>query len=335
VSTNVPNNAPTDVLLSVENLTITLPKKEGAVNLVHDVSFSIRRGETLGLVGESGSGKSLTALSLLRLVPEPLKIASGKLLLDGQNLLSLSETQMRAVRGKRIAMIFQDPMTSLNPVFTVGEQIAESVRVHKNLAGQAAWQAAIEALRRVKIPDAERRAKQYPYELSGGMRQRVMIAMALASEPDVLLADEPTTALDVTVQAQILALIRELQREMGMAVLFITHDLGVVAEICDRVIVLYGGQVMEEADATTLFQNAKHPYTQGLLRSLPEATPKSTRHLPFIPGQPPVPGTLVGCPFAPRCPQKLDDGVCERALPTQAFSLTHTAHCHQLEGDHR
>jgi len=272
-TTNTDNTEP---LLSLENLSVAFPSRSGKgelVRVVDGVSLTLARGETLGVVGESGSGKSMTALSLLRLVPEPGRIVEGRITLDGQNLLALPEKAMRNVRGGRIAMIFQDPMTSLNPVFTVGEQIAEAVRVHRGLKGKAAKNEAIEALRRVQIALPERRIRQYPHELSGGMRQRVMIAMALACEPDVLLADEPTTALDVTVQAQILALIARLGRETGMAVLLITHDLGVVAETCDRVVVLYAGQVMETADARTLFALPAHPYTQGLLASLPESAP--------------------------------------------------------------
>jgi oligopeptide/dipeptide ABC transporter ATP-binding protein len=263
------------------------------------------------------------------LVPEPTCITGGSIHLGETDLRALNEAQMRGVRGRRIAMIFQDPMTSLNPVFTVGEQIAESVRRHRGKSRAEAWDGALEALKRVHIPDPERRARQFPHELSGGMRQRVMIAMALASEPEVLLADEPTTALDVTVQAQILTLIRELQREFGMAVLMITHDLGVVAETCDRVVVLYGGQVMETADVKTLFTNAQHPYTQGLLRSLPEATPAGARHLPFIPGQPPVPGTVVGCPFQPRCERAQER--CHAPLPAILRPNGHAIHCHRME----
>ena len=296
--------------------------------VVDGVSLTLNRGETVGVVGESGSGKSMTALSVLRLVPEPGRIVQGKITLDGQDLLALPEKAMRSVRGGRVAMIFQDPMTSLNPVFTVGEQIAEAVRVHRNLRGAAAWAEAIAALRRVHIALPERRARQYPYELSGGMRQRVMIAMALACEPDVLLADEPTTALDVTVQAQILALIGEIRREMGMAVLLITHDLGVVAETCDRVLVLYAGQVMETADVHTLFRDPKHPYTQGLLASLPESAPEDAKRLPFIAGQPPSAASApAGCPFRPRCPKAIP-GVCEKPLPTTEISPGHIVRCH-------
>jgi peptide/nickel transport system ATP-binding protein len=312
-------------MLDVQDLTVAF----GGAKVVDSVSFTLSPGETLGIVGESGSGKSMTALSLLRLVPEPGRITSGKILLSGQDLLTLPEKAMRGVRGGKIAMIFQDPMTCLNPVFSVGEQIAEVVRLHRNLGRADAKDAAIEALRQVKIPDPARRARQFPHELSGGMRQRVMIAMALAAEPQVLLADEPTTALDVTVQAQILALIRDLQQERGMAVLMITHDLGVVAETCDRVLVLYGGQLLEQADAPRLFARPAHPYTQGLLASLPENAIDG--RLVAIPGQPPSrPGSLPGCPFAPRCERKLV-GVCETPLPLIALGAGHTARCHRIE----
>ena len=310
-------------LLSLENLEVSFPA--GAV--VRGVSLSVKRGETLGVVGESGSGKTMTALSALRLIPEPGRVTAGKILFEGKNLLELSEKEMRQIRGGRIAMIFQDPMTSLNPVFTIGDQIAESVQLHKGVSKSEAKAAAVEALRRVQIPDAERRARQYPHELSGGMRQRAMIAMALASEPDVLLADEPTTALDVTVQAQILTLIRKLQQELGMAVIFITHDLGVVAQVCDRVAVLYGGQVMEEADVHTLFADPKHPYTQGLLNSLPEMA--HGQQLNFIPGQPPTrPSEVSGCPFRPRCSQAIDK--CAEPLPMVILPKEHLVRCHRV-----
>ncbi len=320
-------------LLTIDGLSVAFPAppqraKDELVRVVDGVSLTLSRGETLGVVGESGSGKSMTALSLLRLVPEPGRIVAGKILLDGQNLLTLPEKAMRNVRGGRVAMIFQDPMTSLNPVFTVGEQIAEAVRVHRGLKGRAAKLEAVEALRRVQIALPERRVRQYPHELSGGMRQRVMIAMALACQPDVLLADEPTTALDVTVQAQILALIARLGRETGMAVLLITHDLGVVAETCDRVVVLYAGQVMETADAQTLFARPAHPYTQGLLASLPESAPAGATRLPFIAGQPPANASAIsGCPFRARCP-KVMPGVCEKPLPTTRLAENQVVRCH-------
>ena len=326
-----PMPKPAPPLLALENLTIAFPGKGGDTVVVDGVSLTLNRGETVGIVGESGSGKSMTALSVLRLVPEPGRITRGKITLEGQDILALPEKAMRRIRGGVAAMIFQDPMTSLNPVFTVGEQIAEAVRLHRadeGLTGQKAWEEAVDALRRVHIAEPERRAQQYPYELSGGMRQRVMIAMALACRPAVLLADEPTTALDVTVQAQILALIRELQESLGMAVLLITHDLGVVAETCDRVIVLYAGKVMEATDAATLFSDPKHPYTQGLLASLPESAPEGATRLAYIKGQPPSnPGAITGCPFRPRCPKAIP-GVCEKPLPTIQISPGHTVRCH-------
>ena len=321
----------TPPLLSVENLTIAFPGKTGDSIVVDGVSFALNRGETVGVVGESGSGKSMTALSILRLIPEPGRVTGGTIALDGESILALTEKALRRVRGGRIAMIFQDPMTSLNPVFTIGEQIAEAVRLHRaeeGLTGKAAWDEAVNALRHVHIAEPERRAKQFPHELSGGMRQRVMIAMALACRPDVLLADEPTTALDVTVQAQILSLIRELQREIGMAVLLITHDLAVVAETCDRVIVLYAGKVMEMADAQSLFDDPKHPYTQGLLASLPENAPQGATRLTYIKGQPPTnPGKITGCPFRARCP-KVIPGVCEKPLPTVQLEPGRMIRCH-------
>ena len=317
-------------LLQVDHLAIAFPPRQrggDSVRVVDGVSLHMRRGETLGVVGESGSGKSMTALALLRLVPEPGQIVGGGIRLGETDLLALPEKAMRAVRGGRIAMIFQDPMTSLNPVFTVGEQIAEAVRVHRGLAKSEAWAEAVAALGRVHIADAARRAGQYPHELSGGMRQRVMIALALACQPDILLADEPTTALDVTVQAQILALLNELQEREGLAILLITHDLGVVAQSCDNVIVMYAGQIMEAAPVGDLFARPAHPYTQGLLASLPENTPAGADRLPFIAGQPPVAGTVTGCPFRPRCPRAIP-GVCETPLPTTTLAPGHTVRCH-------
>jgi peptide/nickel transport system ATP-binding protein/oligopeptide transport system ATP-binding protein len=315
-------------LLVIEDLAISFPSPNGDALVVDGVSLTVGKGETVGVVGESGSGKSMTALSVLRLVPEPGRIARGKITLNGRELLPLPEKAMRSVRGGQVAMIFQDPMTSLNPVFPVGEQIAEAVRLHRNLKGKAAWDEAVDAMRHVHIAEPERRARQYPHELSGGMRQRVMIAMALACRPAVLLADEPTTALDVTVQAQILTLIGELRRETGMGVLLITHDLGVVAETCDRVVVLYAGRVMESTDAATLFANPAHPYTQGLLASLPESAPEDATRLNYIPGQPPAnPGRVTGCPFRSRCP-KVMPGICEQPLPTVNLTPGHTVRCH-------
>src|ERR1044071_5165190 len=263
-------------LLEVTNLKTHFQTREGLVRAVDEVSFYLDRGELLGLVGESGCGKSITALSIMRLVGPPGKIVAGEILFEGRDLLKLSPAEIRSVRGDDIAMIFQDPMTSLNPVFTVGEQIAEALRLHRKLSRSAAQAAAIEAMSEVAIPDAELRAKDYPHQLSGGMRQRVMIAMALACDPKLLIADEPTTALDVTIQAQILELLNNLRRTRELGVLLITHDLGVVAEVADRVAVMYTGQIVEESPVGELFARPKHPYTEGLLRSVPKLSTAAT-----------------------------------------------------------
>jgi len=263
----------------------------------------------MGLVGESGCGKSITALSIMRLIAPPGKIVSGEILFDGKNLLKLSEQQMREMRGDDIAMIFQDPMTSLNPVFTIGEQIAEALRLHRKLSRKQAREAAIEAMREVAIPDPGRRVSDYPHQLSGGMRQRVMIAMALACNPRLLIADEPTTALDVTIQAQILELLNELRTNRELAVLLITHDLGVVAEVADQVAVMYTGRIVEESDVNELFLRPKHPYTEGLLQSVPKLTAEQVakmERLRTIEGVVPSPTKLPpGCHFAPRCPYRM------------------------------
>ena len=297
-------------LLEVEGLRTQFPTRAGIVKAVDDVSFHIEEGELLGLVGESGSGKSITALSILRLIALPGKIVSGSIRFKGEELTTASADRLRQIRGNDIAMIFQDPMTSLNPVFTVGEQIAEALRLHRNLDRQAAWTAAIEAMKEVSIPSPDRRANDYPHQLSGGMRQRVMIAMALACDPELLIADEPTTALDVTIQAQILELLDELRRTRRLAVLLITHDLGVVAETADRVCVMYTGKIVEESGVEEIFAKPKHPYTQGLLRSVPKLTAldidRSTR-LKTIEGVVPSPTNLpVGCHFAPRCEFRME-----------------------------
>ncbi len=259
-------------LLEVKNLQTHFPTRAGLVRAVDGVDFYLDRGELLGLVGESGCGKSMTALSVMRLVSPPGKIVNGEILFDGKDLLKLSDSEMRQMRGDDIAMIFQDPMTSLNPVFTVGEQIAEALRLHRKLSHKQARQATIEAMREVAIPDPARRVDDYPHQLSGGMRQRVMIAMALACDPKLLIADEPTTALDVTIQAQILELLDDLRKQRELAVLLITHDLGVVAEVADRVAVMYTGRIVEESPVDELFARPKHPYTEGLLRSVPKLT---------------------------------------------------------------
>ena len=297
-------------LLEVTDLQTQFPTRAGLVKAVDGVSFSIGEGELLGLVGESGCGKSITALSIMRLISKPGKISGGSIKFKGEELTTAATERLREIRGNDIAMIFQDPMTSLNPVFTVGEQIAEALRLHRKLDRKAAWAAAIEAMKEVSIPSPERRVKDYPHQLSGGMRQRVMIAMALACNPELLIADEPTTALDVTIQAQILELLDELRKTRKLAVLLITHDLGVVAEVADRVCVMYTGKIVEESDVEELFENPKHPYTRGLLRSVPKLTEigstKSER-LKTIDGTVPSPTNLPnGCHFAPRCDKRLD-----------------------------
>ena len=295
-----------EVLLNIEGLQTHFFTEAGTVRAVDGVSLMVRKGETLGIVGESGCGKSVTALSILRLIPNPPgKIVGGRILLEERDLLRLPEDEMRKVRGASISMIFQEPMTSLNPVFTVGDQIAEGIRLHQRLSKRESWNKAIEMLRVVRMPDPERRVGDYPHQMSGGMRQRVMIAMALSCNPQLLIADEPTTALDVTIQAQILELLNQLKAELGMAVMLITHDLGVVADTAARIAVMYAGRVVEEAPVLELFTNPLHPYTQGLLNSIPrlEKTGRRAR-LQAIPGM--VPDLLDlprGCKFQARCPK--------------------------------
>src|SRR5436305_2424760 len=265
-------------LLEVEGLKTYFPTRAGVVKSVDDISFHIGEGELLGLVGESGCGKSITALSIMRLISTPGKIVGGSIRFRGEELTTASADRLREIRGNDIAMIFQDPMTSLNPVFTVGEQIAEALRLHRKLNKHDAWKAAIEAMREVSIPSPETRAKDYPHQLSGGLRQRVMIAMALACDPELLIADEPTTALDVTIQAQILELLDELRKTRKLGVVLITHDLGVVAEVADRVAVMYTGRIVEESPVNELFARPKHPYTEGLLRSVPKLTESEVKN---------------------------------------------------------
>ncbi len=301
-------------LLEVDNLQTYFPTRAGVVKAVNDVSFYIDEGELLGLVGESGCGKSITALSIMRLIAPPGRIAGGSIKFKSEDLLNVSETRMREIRGNDIAMIFQDPMTSLNPVYTVGEQIAEALRLHRNLNKKDALDAAIESMKEVAMPAPERRIKDYPHQLSGGMRQRVMIAMALACNPELLIADEPTTALDVTIQAQILELLDNLRKTRQLAVLLITHDLGVVAEVADRVAVMYTGKIVEESGVNEIFEKPKHPYTQGLLHSVPKlrgvGEAKETR-LSTIEGTVPSPTNLPdGCHFAPRCEFRME--ICTR-----------------------
>jgi peptide/nickel transport system ATP-binding protein/oligopeptide transport system ATP-binding protein len=301
-------------LLSIQGLRTVFRSANGDVPAVDGVSLSVAKGKTLGIVGESGCGKSMLSLSVMGLVPQPGRIAAGQIMFDGRDLIGLSPAEMRAVRGRRIAMIFQEPMTSLNPVFTVGDQITEAMRAHDRTASAAALKArAIAALGRVRIPAPERRFDEYPHQMSGGMRQRVMIAMALACEPDLLIADEPTTALDVTVQAQILDLLRDLQQQTGMAIILITHDLGVVAEMADEVAVMYSGRVVERTTGTAIFDDPQHPYTLGLLGSIPKIEETQERLL-AIEGAVPAPFALPqGCRFHPRCVFRVDE--CERTIP--------------------
>lgn len=288
-------------LLEVRNLTTRFHTRNGTIHAVEDVSFSLEKGQTLGIVGESGSGKSVTCYSLLKLIPQPPgKIHSGTANFDCTDLLSASDKVMRGIRGKKISMIFQDPMTSLNPYLRISKQITEPLEIHEGIKGKAALHRAIESLELVGIPDAEKRIQSYPHEFSGGMRQRVMIAMALITKPDVLIADEPTTALDVTVQKQVLDLIKERQEELGTAVILITHDLGVVSQACDHVNVMYAGRIVESAPADKLFKSPKHAYTRALLRSIP-ATHEKGDHLYTIPGIPPDLSTEPNeCSFKPR-----------------------------------
>jgi len=304
-------------LLEVRDLRTQFHTEDGIVRAVDGVSFDLEAGRTLAVVGESGSGKSVTALSILRLLPRPQgRIAGGTIRWRGRDLLALSEDDMRRVRGREIAMVFQEPMTSLNPVFACGDQVAEVLELHERLPRAQARARAVELLRHVGLPDPEQRGREYPHQLSGGMRQRVMIAMALACRPALLIADEPTTALDVTIQAQILDLLERLRRELGMAMLFITHDLGVVAETADRVAVLYAGQVVEQGDVGPLFAAPGHPYTAGLLASRPRLGQRGTR-LPVIPGGVPDPAHFPqGCRFHPRCPLAIER--CRREAPELA-----------------
>lgn len=289
-------------ILQVDQLHTHFFTKAGVVKAVDGVSFDVKPGETLGIVGESGSGKSITAMSILGLVPSPPgEIVHGEILFKGENLLHKSEKQMRQIRGKEIAMVFQDPMTSLNPVFTVEKQMIETLLAHEKISKKQARERAIELMNLVGIPDPAKRLKNYPHEFSGGMRQRVMIAMALSCNPSLLIADEPTTALDVTIQAQILELFKKMQKELNMAIIMITHDLGVVAEVCDRVMVMYAGKPVEFTDTQKLFDNGKHPYTTGLMNSIPKITSKKQK-LEAIDGAPPDLRNLPqGCSFAPRC----------------------------------
>ena len=307
-----------ETILQVRDLHTSFLTSNGEVQAVRGVSFDVEKGKTLGIVGESGSGKSVTSLSILKLLGTTGRINSGSIKLDGEELTAKNKKEMRTIRGGRIAMIFQDPMTSLNPLLPLGDQVGEMLREHKKEMSKAERdEKVVELFRMVRIPEPEKRLKAYPHEFSGGMRQRVMIAMALACRPELLIADEPTTALDVSIQDQILKLMRSLQQEMGMSIMFITHDLGVVAELADRVAVMYGGLIMEEADIFDIFKDPKHPYTLGLLASIPDMNQDKSKKLQPIPGSPPdMIHPPKGCPFAPRCPYAMR--ICAEEVPPYA-----------------
>jgi len=318
-------------LLEAQGLRVVFPAESGPVAVVDDVSFAVRRGEVLALVGESGCGKSMTALALLRLVPRPGRV-SGSVRLEGRELLTLPVPEMRRVRGHRMAMIFQEPMTSLNPVLRVGDQVVEAVRLHERVGRAAARDRALQLFERTGIPDPAERLDAYPHQLSGGLKQRVMIAVALATRPSLLIADEPTTALDVTIQAQILELLLELRRELGMAILLITHDLGVVNEVADRVAVMYAGRIVEEGGRREVLARPAHPYTQGLLRAVPALGTHGER-LAEIPGAVPRPGAWgEGCRFATRCPRAF--ALCHERVPAPVpVSDAHRAWCFAVEDE--
>ena len=304
-----------EAILQVRDLCTSFLTSNGEVKAVRGVSFDVEKGKTLGIVGESGSGKSVTSLSILKLLGNTGRVTSGSIKLDGEELIGKSRREMRRIRGARIAMIFQDPMTSLNPLIPMGDQVGEMLWEHeKSLSKAQREEKVLELFRMVRIPEPEKRLKSYPHEFSGGMRQRVMIAMALACKPELLIADEPTTALDVSIQDQILKLMRSLQQEIGMSIMFITHDLGVVAELCDRVTVMYGGLLMEEADIVDIFERPMHPYTMGLMASIPDMNQDRNKKLLPIPGSPPdMIHPPVGCPFAPRCPYAMR--ICTEEIP--------------------
>ena len=318
------------MLLSVKNLSTEFPVKKGIVRAVEDVSFDVDQGEILAIVGESGSGKSVTSLSIMGLLAEPGHVAGGSLEFEGKDLATLSEKQYRELRGNDMAMIFQEPMTSLNPVYRVGNQIVEAIRTHEKVSKAEAKDRAVDLLRKVGIPSPEARINDYPHQMSGGMRQRVMIAMALACNPKLLIADEPTTALDVTIQAQILDLLRRLRDDTGMAVLLITHDLGVVSETADRVVVMYCGQVVEEAEVRTLFDHPMHPYTLGLLKSIPRLEDDDSKRLYMIKGMVPNPLEMPpGCHFSDRCDSCMD--VCRTKVPELVDVDGHKVRCFLYE----
>lgn len=304
-----------DAILQVENLTTSFLTSNGEVQAVRGVSFSVGKGEILGIVGESGSGKSVTSMSILRLLADTARIKDGSILFEGEDLTKVSKKKLREIRGNKISMIFQDPMSSLNPLIPVGKQVSEMIKIHHPKMGKEERKAQVmELFAKVRIPEPEKRYHSFPHEFSGGMRQRVMIAMALANKPELLIADEPTTALDVTIQDQILRQLRELDKEYGTSIIFITHDLGVVAELCDRVLVMYGGLIMEEARIEDIFERPGHPYTMGLLHSIPDVEQEKSERLEPIPGSPPdMTNPPAGCPFAPRCSYARK--VCAGSLP--------------------
>jgi len=338
------------MLLRVDRLRVQLDASGRPLAVVDDVSLGIEAGQTVALVGESGCGKTLTALAVLRLLPAATRVAGGRVMFDGRDLLTLPEGELQGVRGDRIAMIFQEAMTCLNPVLPIGDQIAEPLRVHRGLPVRAARRRAVELLRRVGIADAERRASDHPHQFSGGMQQRVMIAMSLACEPALLIADEPTTALDVTIQAQIIALLRDLQQQCGLAILFITHDLPLVAEFAEHVYVMYAGRIVEHAPAARLFASPRHPYTQALLRSvltlaegsgfgvqgsgtMSGAAAPARPRLPVVPGEVPTPARRPsGCAFHPRCPLGRDDAQCRtQSPPLDPVDASHSCACWKAE----
>ena len=323
-----------DAVLDVKGLTTVFRTRGGEVHAVNAVSFHLRKGELLGVVGESGSGKSVTMMSLIGLLPSPpAEIRAGQVMLDGQDLLKISADDLRDVRGAKIGFVFQDPMTSLNPVFTVGNQIMEPLIRHMGMTKAQARARAVELLELVGISQASSRLKSYPHQYSGGMRQRVMIAIALSCDPDVLIADEPTTALDVTIQAQIIELVKELRRKLGMAIIWITHDLGVIAGIADRVVVMYGGQVVEHAPVKELFGNPQHPYTRALLKTVPSVTGERAKRLQVIEGQPPImTAAPTSCAFNDRCAHAFDRCAREnpqrRSIDRRAVGQGHDVACH-------
>jgi len=316
-----------DVVLEVEDLRTYFQTRWGTVKAVDGVSFSLRRGEVLGIVGESGSGKSVTMLSLMRLVPTPPgHIVGGKILLDGEDLLQITESEMSKLRGSKIGLIIQDPMTSLNPVFTIGNQVSEAIKIHQDIPKKRVLERTLDVLRKVNIPAAESRVRDYPHQMSGGMRQRVVGAISISCEPAVLIADEPTTSLDVTIQAQYLRLLRDLQRDSNMALIFITHDFGIVAKMCDQVAVMYAGKIVEYGNVRDIFNQPSHPYTEALLASVPKLEEDVDR-LYSIEGQPPTLHDLPqGCPFAPRCQYTMDR--CREEYPPEVMAgPDHSASC--------